>query len=419
MQNERPRVLSRLRAGRLLFTSLLSFAFFILHSALPACADVRWNLTTSDFRTQPINLLAVDTSGVRFLDSQRTMQTVSLDQFVSLQANILVPKPVSSKLLLILNTGTKLSGEVKELKDEKLTFTSPVIGEMTFPLKQVARLDSTAKPAAAAKTVASKTEDILQLANGDTVRGVIISISPDSVSIKTAAGPSDVSLDSIASVVFADTGESAKAATKGYKLSFEDGSLIVVDSMTVQLANVSVKLSSGGTRTFDQDTLTGIEQLDGPVGWLSGMTPLLSVQTPFLDVMWPVRMDKSVTGDAIRFGNATYARGIGVHSHSKITFPLEGGYKSFRTQYAIDGNQPYADVDVRVLLDGKVVHEAKGFRSGILSPVIAIDLGTAKSITLEVDFGAGYDVQDRLNWIEPALLRTAAAVPTTQSTVRP
>ncbi len=386
--------------------------------AAVARADVRWNLTTADFQTQPINLMSVDKAGVRYIDKQSIEQTVALDQFVSLQAAAAaVPKSATSKLMLLLNTGTKLGGEVKELKDEKLTFTNPYVGELTFPLKQITRIESTTKPSASAKVTASKTEDILQLANGDTVRGVIDSIRPDAVSIKTSTGPSDVTLDSIAAVVFADTGESGKAATKGYKLSFEDGSLLAVDALTVQGSTVSATLAGGAVRTFDLDKLTGIEQLDGPVGWLSGMTPSEIAQVPFLDVNWPSRMDRSVTGDSIRFGNRTYARGIGVHSKSTLTWPLDGSYKSFRTQYAIDGNLPYADVDVRVLLDGKVAHEAKGVRFGVLSPVVSVDLGSAKTITLEVDFGAGYDVQDRLNWIEPALLKTAVpapVVPTTQ-----
>ena len=99
--------------------------------------------------------------------------------------------------------------------------------------------------------------------------------------------------------------------------------------------------------------------------------------------------------------------------YSRITWDLPaagGNYKAFRTQYAIDGLAPYADVTVRVKLDGKTVHERTGFTAGELSPVVLVPLNNAKQLTLEVDFGGNYNVQDRLNWIEPALI-TATAIP--------
>jgi len=126
-------------------------------------------------------------------------------------------------------------------------------------------------------------------------------------------------------------------------------------------------------------------------------------------------MDRTVSGKPIRFGDRTYARGIGVAPLSRISWTVgdkaAGQYKAFRTQYAIDGNGPYADVSVRVKLDDKVVYERKDFTAGELSPVVLVPLGSAKRLTLEVDFGANYNVQDRFNWIEPALLK-ASVIPT-------
>ena len=58
-----------------------------------------------------------------------------------------------------------------------------------------------------------------------------------------------------------------------------------------------------------------------------------------------------------------------------------------------------------------MVHEKKNVRAGTLSPVITVDLAGAKSLTLEVDYGAGTDVQDRLVWLEPALLKRKPAAP--------
>ena len=126
-------------------------------------------------------------------------------------------------------------------------------------------------------------------------------------------------------------------------------------------------------------------------------------------------MDKTVAGKPIRFADRIYTRGIGVAPYTKITWPLDPAYNTFRTQYAIDGTGSYADVSVRVLIDGKVVHERKTLTAGELSPVVLVPLGTAKSITLEVDFGGNYNVQDRVNFIEPALVKATAAAPASAS----
>ena len=109
-------------------------------------------------------------------------------------------------------------------------------------------------------------------------------------------------------------------------------------------------------------------------------------------------------------------RGIGVAPYSRITFPLDPaqGYQAFRTQYSIEGHAPYADVTVRILLDDKPAHETKDFTAGKLSPVILVPLGSAKTLTLEVDFGSNYNVQDRFNWIEPALTKSLMAAPATR-----
>ena len=148
------------------------------------------------------------------------------------------------------------------------------------------------------------------------------------------------------------------------------------------------------------------------MSWLSSRPPSENVQTPLLETSRPARMDRTVTGKPIRFGDRTFARGIGVAPFSRITWPLHEAtkdYAAFRTQYAIDGTGPYADVTVRIKLDEKVVHEKKNVIVGVLSPVVVIPLDKkGKLLTLEVDFGENYAVQDRLNWIEPALLKSSA-----------
>jgi hypothetical protein len=206
------------------------------------------------------------------------------------------------------------------------------------------------------------------------------------------------------------------ALVHGYRVGLIDGSAITSAAIRLVDQKLSIALSDGSTRVVPQSSLVFIEHVNGPVVWVSSLLPTESIQTPFMDLFWPARMDRTVDGDPIRFGERTFARGIGVHSYSKLSYALDPGFKLFRTQYAISGEGPYANVTVRIALDGMVVHEQAELRAGVLAPPVLIDLDGNKQLTLEVDYGQNYDVQDRFNWIEPALLRFRPEAPsTTQS----
>ena len=151
-----------------------------------------------------------------------------------------------------------------------------------------------------------------------------------------------------------------------------------------------------------------VEQVSGPAVFLSSREPSENVYIPFFgtDQDYPAKMNQTVSGNReLRFGGRSFRRAIGVHSYSRLSWPLDGKYAAFRTQYGIEDDKVRADVTVRIKLDDKVAYEKKNVRAGMLSPVIVIDLAGAKKLTLEVDYGRGYDVQDRLNWIEPAIIR--------------
>jgi len=120
-------------------------------------------------------------------------------------------------------------------------------------------------------------------------------------------------------------------------------------------------------------------------------------------------MDRSYRSESpIQFKDETFSHGIAVQAYSKITWPLDGSYAALRTRYAVEGDSPLASVTVRIKLDDKVIFEQKDLTAGQICDPIVRDLGSAKSLTFEVDGAAGY-AQDALDWIEPALLKTSPA----------
>lgn len=396
-----------------------AFLFCVLQSALciSATAQETWTLSTADLHTESVALQSIDEKGVHVIGGTSAQpRIIASDDFLQLDRTLAaVERP--SKFMLQLTTGDRVGGVPVKLENDKLTWKNTSVGELLIPLSQIAALGRSAR------TVdfppGNRSEDVVTLANGDIVRGIVASMSADSIGVKTADAadaPANVQLDSIVSVTFASTGISAGVSTQksapSYRIRLDDGSSIVGTSLA--LAGAKLTISIGGVvREIGLDNVSGIEQVNGPVSWLTSIRPREDVQTPFVGIaavdggsMWRTRIDTDVAGQPFVVGGRSFQRGIGVHSYSRLVFPLDGSYKAFRTRYGMNDSLVRADVTVRILVGGKTVHEAKNVKAGVLSPVVVVDLpADAKELALEVDYGEGIDVEDRLNWLEPALLR--------------
>jgi len=371
-------------------------------------AEATWTLTTADFNQQGVDLLKLDANGATVL-GKTEKTTIPLDNFLEVR-RINIGQTTPGKFVLYLNGGDRLAGEPAGTSGEQLKWSSPAVGELALPMNQIRALVKAGQKATAIDE--TRQEDTVKLANGDAVKGILTDLSAKEAAVQVGNDVSKVPLDAVTAIYFASAVRKIDNATQGFRVGLTDGSTFLARGVSWDAGKVTLTLNDRASRPVDPTRIVSIEQINGPVSWLSSRQPAEIVQIPFLDVPWPTGFDANVTGEPIRFADHTYARGIGVHSYSRLTFALDGAYAAFRTQYAIDGSLPhaeYADVTVRIKLDGKTVHEQPNFKSGVLSKPIVVDLAGAKTLTLEVDYGQGDDIQDRFNWIEPALLKHVPA----------
>lgn len=388
----------------------IRFTLALLLLCSLARAQDRWTLTTADFKSEPVALKSLDSSGAKVVPvSGGDEQSIPMDEFL-LVHRALPATPPSGRFVLHMTGGDKIGGEPVSLKGDSLVWKNPALGEITIPGSRLVAITTPDKPAPQDR----KREDIVSLANGDTVHGIIASLSPDKITVQTDAGNSDVPISSVAGVTFAST-PSTSSDARAFRVRLDDGSSLVGPDVKLEADNLVLTLGKNAQRKLAIGHVTTIEQVNGPVSWLSSRTPSEAEYYPFFGTSQepPLRIDRSWTGAPITYKEITYAHGIGVHAYSRLTWTLDGKYEAFRTRFAVDGDSPQADVTVRVKLDGKTVFEQPHVRAGTLSPVVLQDLNGAKKLTLEVDGGTGY-VEDRLDWIEPALLKKKpAAAPTT------
>jgi hypothetical protein len=392
-----------------------TFCFLSAFSAVTLsslCRADDWTLSTSDFHSETVLLHGLDEHGaaVTTIPSQNA-HTVGLDQFVEISRVIpITQRP--SRFMLRLRGGDLLAGEPVSLNADSVVWREDVAGNITVPLSDTISFYRPDLPQSRVPETAP--DDSVKMANGDTVHGVLSDLGGMAVSIQPAAGGDATSIPfgSVNQVIFASlaqpapaTAASATTAQPAFRIHLIDDSILSAASVHGDDWTMHLTFPQGPPRDVPLAAINSIEQVNGPIVWLSCAFPSENVQTPFLQSEFPARFDRSVLGGPIQFGDRNYAHGIGVHAYSRLSWPIDPADARFRTQYAIDGDEPYADLTVQIKLDGQIVHLRKGLRAGEISPVIELDLKGKHTLTLEAIDEQNEGVQARLNWIEPAFLR--------------
>ncbi|HEX8915871.1 MAG TPA: NPCBM/NEW2 domain-containing protein [Humisphaera sp.] len=368
-----------------------------------------WTLVTADLRSEPVALKAFGPDGAKVVPTSSDAaaeRAVPAAQFVELSRS-LAATARTGRYDLHLVGGDRLNGApLRVVNDEAIAWTNPVAGEVLVPLRLVAGVTEAGKPLPTDR----RKDDVLTLANGDRVTGTIVDLTPEKVTI--VVGTQNVTIDfaRTVSVVLAAAAQTGKEKPY-YRVRLDEGSVLV--SPTVTVAGDKLEVTSGGkARPVDLARVSLVEQVNGPVAFLANRLPSANVFAPYFgsSQRFLARMHTDFEGEPIRFNDRAVPRSIATHSYSKLSWPLDGSYVAFRTRYAMDPKAGSdGDVTVRIKLDDKVVHEQKNVRPRVMSPPVVIDLGSARTLTLEVDYGRFADANDRLNWLEPALLKQKPA----------
>jgi len=141
--------------------------------------------------------------------------------------------------------------------------------------------------------------------------------------------------------------------------------------------------------------------------YLSDLEPQSVVTTPLLDVVWPPRLDAAVTGSPLCLGGTTYAKGIGMHVRTEMTFALDGGYARF---LAVAGVDDAADglgaVVLRVVADGRTVFDSGERRGGQPALPVSVDVGGVRRLALVADTAGAAALSGQFaDWAEARLIR--------------
>ncbi|MCY3000687.1 MAG: NPCBM/NEW2 domain-containing protein [Planctomycetota bacterium] len=157
---------------------------------------------------------------------------------------------------------------------------------------------------------------------------------------------------------------------------------------------------------------------DGSVRFLSTLVPsevregYFDADGEALGLDWPFQADRAVTGGPLAAGGRLWARGLGVHAPSKLTFALDGSWKSLRGAVAIDDSVHLlaykGSVEFALHLDGKAEPawrsgRVRGGDAPIALPALALE--GVKQLELVLSMDERSFVADRADWLRMLLVR--------------
>jgi hypothetical protein len=259
--------------------------------------------------------------------------------------------------------------------------------------------------------VEKRTRDTVCLRNGDVVAGVLTELDEQNVVVKVDTRRVTVKTPQVAYIAFntelADTlrpkGASARLVLLGDQPG--RGGRLTLTSASANDTTLTGTTVFGARVRVPLHDIAALYPHSPHSVYLSDLKESKYVFHPYLDAAWPFAVDGNVAEHDLRLAGSTYDKGIGMHSHSRLSYRLSGAYRRFEALLGLDDKDGRrGDVRIRVLADGKpLLDRALTRRDGAVP--VSLSMEGVRELTLEVDFGRDGDVQDVVNWAEARLIK--------------
>jgi hypothetical protein len=256
-----------------------------------------------------------------------------------------------------------------------------------------------------------RSRDKAWLTNGDEVEGILKGVERGKIVMETSHEVADVPRDKVAVI-----GLSTDLASM-LKPKTPFGRVILIDGARLSLLKASSSNGKAvdGTTLFAEPVTLPLERIQS-VSLNQGRTVYLSDLKPrdyeYISYFGPVRRpfvkDGCVENHELHVGGNVFAKGLGMHSQSRLTYDLDGKYQRFEALVGLDEkSSQQGTARILVLVDGKPrelggIADLKAFDKPL---PISIDISRAKQLTLVVNFGKRGSVQSYVDWADARLIR--------------
>jgi len=244
--------------------------------------------------------------------------------------------------------------------------------------------------------------DITKESVNFTLDGDVIPVNRNKVDSLLYLLRADVEFPTPLCVLEETNGGQLQAAT----LSLSDGKLAVVT-----VGGIAVERSLEQIRKWDFSA--------GKLQYLSDLKPETTVVTPnpllykpqivaFQQYFMP-RMDRGHFQEQLQLDGKNYSKGLALCSKTELTYKLPAKFRRFQAVAGIDDTVgDDGEIALIILGDGKELYRGV-FRGKDKSAPLDVDLGTARKLTIVVDYGEGAplsaDISDKFNLCEARIVK--------------
>jgi hypothetical protein len=405
---------------RFVFTVILCSALLHSLSPFPRAADAAENsgspLITTSSKLESAALIAAGDSNLTFKVVNGGERTIAASQVVRWGSFM----PAAGGHRVRLSSGGELLAQTVEIRGGEILLDSALLKEIRLRpgLVSVVTFDMPADQAGTQSlekriTAATVDADTLLLSNGDEISGHLIELTNDKIHFDTTAADVVVDRARATAVVFRRAKATSQVARDQSKtwVGLRDGSCLLVQSVVVKNSSAQLELSGGSAISLPADAVVALQPLGGDVVYVSDLTAVSYRHIPFLSLAWDYRRDRNVTGGPLMAHGERFLKGLGMHSAARITYQLDGQYRAFQSELAIDDStNGRGSVNCRVFTDDgsgqwRLKYEGPVVRGGAQPITVNVDLAGAKRLSLLVDFADRGDQQDHINWLDARLIQ--------------
>jgi hypothetical protein len=340
----------------------------------------------------------------------------------------------------VLASGSIVLGELTELSAEQIAIRSEAFGMITVARRNVRGtiwrppFDPVERDRLLLRLLNEKrNEDVVWATNGDELAGEIVAAKKDGMPDRevtqlnvTPRGDSDAVVTDIGNVValalrFEPKKDNAPIGQRLYGVfALKSGDVVYVSSLHTNGDRVELALIDGTTISAEREKLwsqiSSIQMFHENVMYVSDLQDRVYKHIPFLSTNWSYGADRNVVGGRLRSGGDIYLKGIGMHSIARLACTLDGEYRRFEAEIAVDdASNGRGSVTFRVYAERssdtdstptwQMLYESPIVRGGDTPLPIAVDVRKAKRLALVVDAADRGDEGDHAVWFNARLIR--------------
>lgn len=400
----------------------LMVAGILLAGLISTPSDRRTNgaftLTTVDGRTLSAAELSIGADGKISIPASKDQSPARLEDLVQIvpPGATVSSRPAEGEgaVTIILADGGELRGRLLPSEDGRGVLADVGLPRpVAFPLSSLAaiRISNTRNEAAERELETrlahrDATRDFLIALGADgatAVPGALESLTPTEWTFKLGGQVRRGPLARTFAIVFASGSGQRSDATA--RVVLRSGARFAATLRSADESGLRLRTSFDADVSLPWSEIERVDLQSSRVEFLSNLKPSAVESRGFLGDDWPWSADRGLMGGPLKIGERTFAKGLAVHSQSRLIYELPESFAQFQATIGVDDPARQGNVVFRVLGDGQPLFESGAVKAGEAPREIAVELKGARRLSLEVDFGDGLDLGDRAVWGNARLIR--------------